>query len=326
MVQLQDQEIKEIIKKNYSSIQGVFFEVQSSFLSGIYNRYNKDLDGGNIVIYFAKEFHQQVLRQRDSDLDHDISLENFWNNHKNIKQKNLKIINISNETGLPKETTRRKINILLKSKILHKKDKKIFWQPPDMGKKTFETVVENQINDISKLVNVISNHLKVEIPTIKIEEHIKKHYSFIWFHYLSAFLKCTNIWQKTLNDLELALISLQCIIITERLARNEKIYSYKDHYLSKKIKNIDFSKADVNSTSISEVTGIPRATCIRKLNKLVSLKLIKKNKNTKRYYVELSATNTNLLFNKENTDNIIGIFSSFYLVVLKTLVREKLKS
>ena len=73
MIKVEHEEIKKIIKKNYLNIQGVFFEVQSSFLSGIYNRYNKDLDGGNIVIYFAKEFHHKVLRQKDVDLNHDIS-------------------------------------------------------------------------------------------------------------------------------------------------------------------------------------------------------------------------------------------------------------
>ena len=306
MIKLEHEEIKKIIKKNYLNIQGVFFEVQSSFLSGIYNRYNKDLDGGNIVIYFAKEFHHKVLRQKDVDLNHDISLENFWNNHKNIKQNYLKIISISNETGLPKETTRRKINILLKFKTLQKKGSHITWQPTE-SQKTFESVIGGQISDISKLVNVISNYLGISITPIKIEEHIKKHYSFIWFHHLNAFLKCTNIWQKSLKDLELALIFIQCIIITERLAKK---------------KNIDFSQTDVSSTSISNVTGISRVTCIRKLNKLVSLKLIKKNKVTKRYYADLSNTNSNPLFNKESTDSIINIFSDFYLIILRSLVRK----
>ena len=94
--------------------------VQSEFLSGIYNRYNKDLDAANIVLFFAKNLHQDTLRLRDNDLSTDISFENFWNNHSKIKQKNFKIISIAKETGLPKETTRRKINNLIKNKMLGK--------------------------------------------------------------------------------------------------------------------------------------------------------------------------------------------------------------
>ena len=41
--------IKSTYKNNYNQIQGVFLNVQSSFLSGIYDRYWKDLDSANIV-------------------------------------------------------------------------------------------------------------------------------------------------------------------------------------------------------------------------------------------------------------------------------------
>ena len=39
---------------------------------------------------------------------------------------------------------------------------------------------------------------------------------------------------------------------------------------------------DISATSISEITNIPRATVIRKLNHLVKLKLFKQNKITKK--------------------------------------------
>ena len=81
---------------------------------------NKDLDAANIVLFFAKNLHQDTLRLRDNDLSTDISFENFWNNHSKIKQKNFKIISIAKETGLPKETTRRKINNLIKNKMMGK--------------------------------------------------------------------------------------------------------------------------------------------------------------------------------------------------------------
>ena len=85
-------EIQKVYKDNYRKIIGEFMNIQSEFLSGIYNRYDKDLDAAYIVLFFAKNLHQETLRLRDSDLNVDISFENFWNNHSKIRQKNFKII------------------------------------------------------------------------------------------------------------------------------------------------------------------------------------------------------------------------------------------
>ena len=65
-------EIQKVYKNNYRKIIGEFMNVQSEFLSGIYNRYNKDLDAANIVLFFAKNLHQDTLRLRDNDLSTDI--------------------------------------------------------------------------------------------------------------------------------------------------------------------------------------------------------------------------------------------------------------
>ena len=40
---------------------------------------------------------------------------------------------------------------------------------------------------------------------------------------------------------------------------------------------------DISATSVSEVTGIPRATCIRKLERLSKAKFVKKDPLSKRY-------------------------------------------
>ena len=44
--------IEENFEKNSSKILPIFYEMQSTFLSGIYKRYG-DLEGGQIVIYFV---------------------------------------------------------------------------------------------------------------------------------------------------------------------------------------------------------------------------------------------------------------------------------
>ena len=117
--------IEEVFDKHSNKILPIFFEMQSAFLTGVYKRYG-DLEGGQIVIYFARNLHLNVMRKREDDLSFDLSLEKFWFNHQNTFQDKQKIISVSRFTGLPKETARRKIIHLTKQKHLKKPIKIIF--------------------------------------------------------------------------------------------------------------------------------------------------------------------------------------------------------
>ena len=109
----------------------------------------------------------------------------------------------------------------------------IFWSPPQHDKESYNSVVDRQINQISKLVQNISVYLNIKISKDKISNELKKHFSFFWFHYLSTQLKYLKMWQKELNDLELILIGLQCVIQTnlDFLKNNVK---FEDHFFSSK--------------------------------------------------------------------------------------------
>ncbi len=282
--------------------------IQSEFLSGIYNRYDKDLDAANIVLFFAKNLHQDTLRLRDNDLNIDISFSNFWNNHSKIRQKNFKIISIAKETGLPKETTRRKINNLIKNKMLEKQKNSVSWKPVEKHKDSYNKIVTEELKQISKLIQVICVHLNITFSREKIADELKKYYSFYWYHYLNTQLKYLKMWQNRLNDLELLLISMQCLI--------------QSNLNSEKGINENIKLGSVSATSISDVTGIPRATCIRKLDKLFKMKIIKKDQETKRYYFDNKKIyNSNILKPDEVAENTIEIFSDFFLIILKALLR-----
>ena len=77
--------IQKNFTENFLKLMPTFYEMESSFLSGVYKRYG-DLEGGNIVIYFARDCHLEILRKREQDLNFNLSLDNFWANHKNIFQ------------------------------------------------------------------------------------------------------------------------------------------------------------------------------------------------------------------------------------------------
>ena len=319
--------LKEIVKtykNNYSKIFHEFITVQSDFLNDIYNRYDKDLDAANIVLYFAKNLHERTLRERDRDLDFNISFEKFWDNADKTKQGNRRIVDIAQSTGLPKETARRKVNNLIKSKVLLKNKTSISWCPPIDQRKSYISVVDRQINQISKLVQFIAIHLEFKISKDKINIELKKHFSFFWYHYIKTQLGYLKMWQKELNDLELVLIALQ-VVIQANLSYKKKDISYKDHFVSKPngIRFKNEKDNSVSATSISEVTGVPRATCIRKLEKLNKMKIVKQDSETKRYYVDLKNIQNNTINSKKITENTIQMFSEFYSIVLKALARKE---
>ena len=72
------------------------------------------------------------------------------------------------------------------------------------------------------------------------------------------------MWHNKLKDLELLLISIQCLI-QANLSLQKK--GTKINTQGEIRERIDISQSTISATSISEITGIPRATCIRKLEK-----------------------------------------------------------
>ena len=84
---------------------------------------------------------------------------------------------------------------------------------------------------------------------------------------------------------------------------------------------LKYSVNDISATSISEITNIPRATVIRKLNHLVKLKLFKQNKITKRYHSTPEFFLSSEMRN--NTEKkVFPLFSNFYSICLKALSSE----
>ena len=77
---------------------------------------------------------------------------------------------------------------------------------------------------------------------------------------------------KKNKDLEILLIGLQSLI--------QSLNYFKQNNIKQNVSN---KYPDISATSVSEVTGIPRATCIRKLEWLSKAKFVKKDPLSKRY-------------------------------------------
>ena len=321
MKHLENKLIHKNLTDNFIKLMPTFYEMESSFLSGIYKRYG-DLEGGNIVIFFARDCHLEILRKREKDLNFNLSLDNFWNNHKNIYQEKKKIILVSQQTGLPKETARRKIISLIKKKHLKKGDRnKLYWEPDFPQKETYLKIIDEEINSLSKFIFEQVKILSLPLPLAKIEREIRNNYSFYWYHFLNVQLEYIKFWQDKLKDLEMLLIGVQVLILTlNSIKRNfNNFSSLFDN--QKNLKNINQFNADISATSVSDITGIPRATCIRKLDKFVKMKVLNKDQKSKRYSLVLDQTTFNPMLTPEWMKHKIEILSDFSFIIIKGLIK-----
>ena len=82
----------------------------------------------------------------------------------------------------------------------------------------------------------------------------------------------------------------------------------------------------ISATSVSEVTGIPRANCIRKLEKYIKMKVVEKNLLTKRYNLIPGQIKSSSSIDNPILDGIkdtIDIFSEFSSMIIRSLSRSR---
>jgi hypothetical protein len=310
--------IKGKVLENYFGYLKLFAPAQSEFLSDLYKRY-KCLNSATIVLHFAKKTHQSILRKKEYDLNHDLSFEKFWDNHNEIVIESSTILNVAKSTSLPKETARRKLSELIKKKVLFKTKKNIIWKPTDEYKISYNQIVEKEIRYLAKLTRYVLNTIGLDISTDEIAQEYKKKFSFYWFHFLDLQLKWMKLWKTQMHDLEISMMYMH--IASYLTSRVEESVSHDEVFSKPDIINRPIKKnlnVSLSATALSDLTGIPRATCIRKLNLMASRKIVSQDENSKRYFIHPESLSKQVI-SKELVEKMQGLFSEFYLIVIRSL-------
>ena len=325
---ISEKDISELLLNNFSNLMAGFYEMQSSFLCGLYKRY-ASIESANIVLCLAKSTHLDILRKREKNLDHDISFKNLWNNVNETKVEGQKIISIVNTTNIPKETVRRKIKSLVDVSYVgvNKKNKTYYWNLKPKDKDIFFKKVNDDIETLSKFVSIFCNYLNFKLDRNMISAEIKSQFSFYWYHFFSCQLLWLKMWQNKIKDIDLVLITLQALIPTLQHAdkkQNVKSMGLENLYkiVGKTNGKSAYTDIAVSASSVSEITGIPRATCIRKLDHLVKLEVLQKEIKSKRYYINQSLNSKNNIFTKDNVNTTVTIFSEYLSIIINALIRN----
>ncbi len=325
--------ISKIVFKNHESILSEFYEMQSNFLTARY-KINKSIETSNILTLLGRELHLEIVRQRERDLHFDISLANFMKinhyleNNNYGKRAGLKIVSIVEKTGIPKETVRRKLKKLVDDKVIsyEKKNKFYYYNLTQRNVSLYKDFIEKDIRSLAKFVLSVTRFLNLNLKLKYIENEIKSQFSFYYYHFYNCQIAWMRMWQKEIKDVDLIFITIQALIptlkyIEEKNNLKEKVSSENIHsVIGKSASESHNLKNTINASSISEISGIPRATCIRKLQKLVSLGMLVKEIKSKRYYInQATSERTKIITKKENIVYTVNIFCELLSILISAL-------
>jgi predicted transcriptional regulator len=259
--QIDDEKIFKIINKNFSKIAPSYYQLITSWLIRSYNVFN-DIDKYIILIYFI---NKDLIFYRKNGLI--IDYDTFYKD-KSIEIPKINISDVSNDLNIPKESVRRKVQELEQTGVIKRFGKKIF-----VDRNAFVVAkAEKTLKDFSVLVNsfnkilveekMVSNIFEVD----EISKSIKDNFSFCWYQFYKFLFIFTTRWRDNMADLETLAIGFVVLLNTI----HSKSFKARDlnrknyHKLAQ-----GFDDVGVNAMSLSDITGIPRPTVVRKINYLI---------------------------------------------------------
>jgi Mn-dependent DtxR family transcriptional regulator len=253
--------IFKIINKNFSKLAPYWFELISSWLIRSYNIF-KDIDKFIILVYFI---NKDLIFYRKNGLI--VDYETFYKD-KSLEIPKINISNISSDLHIPKESVRRKLQELEKEGVIKKNSKKIF-----VDRSAFITAkAEQTLNELSVLINKFNEILVEEkitnniFDTSEITASLKNNFSFCWYQFYKFLFIFTNRWRNDLADLETLAIGLIVLLNTV----GNKTFKTKNLNMNHGTKLAQGADdVGVNAMSLSDITGIPRPTVVRKLKYLI---------------------------------------------------------
>jgi DNA-binding Lrp family transcriptional regulator len=259
--QIDEDKIFKIINKNFSKIAPYWFELISSWLIRSYNVF-QDIDKFIILIYFI---NKDLIFYRKNGLV--IDYDTFYKD-KSIEIPKINISDISSDLHIPKESVRRKLQELEKSGVIKKTGKKIF-----VDRSAFTAAkAEQTLKELSNLISRFNEILVKEkitnniFATNEISESIKTNFSFCWYQFYKLLFIYTNRMRNALFDLES--LALGSVVLLNTIGnRSFKVKDLNMKYWRKLAQGAD--DVGVNAMSLSDITGIPRPTVVRKIKKLV---------------------------------------------------------
>jgi DNA-binding Lrp family transcriptional regulator len=213
--------------------------------------------------------HQDLIyfRQNGVKIDYDT----FYKD-KSIEIKKINISDISKDLGVPKESIRRKVVELENEGTIKRVGKKIFIVRDTL----YSARATNTLTEIATILHEFNKILKKEklaTEVYSVDEIIsamKENFSYCWYQFNKFWFIYMKRWRDEIKDLEYLAIGMVVIINAvknKEFTPKKNIRSYHKALMGSDVRG-------VNAMSISEITGIPRPTVVRKLKYLIDKKYL----------------------------------------------------
>ena len=270
--QLRKEKLIKVFEKNYNTVIPLWSSHQLEWINGIYAPF-KDHDKYMIVLYLIKKTFDFYSKNFVKE-----SFTEFYEKEF-IQIESLNVMEVSQALDIPKESARRKIIELEKLGAIKKIGKKII-----IDKKAFPFIrPEKSIIRVSRFFSVVSNImvnekiLQSEFRSEEIVTFIAKNFTHIWKLYYELQIPMILKWKKVFMDIESFHVWGVCVVNEQlNIKKMGNLKMSKTSYLKKYYNSLSQLEG-MNAMSISDITGIPRATVIRKLNILLKKKYLKIN-------------------------------------------------
>ena len=283
--QINKKDTYRVLDKRYSKLGPMWVSHQIEWFNGIYSCF-KDHDKFLIIIFLTKKTLDFYLINSIR-----LTFDEFFIK-KTIEIEEFSISEISIALSIPKESARRKISELEKEGVIRRYKKKIiidrscfnYSKPVDTIKR-----ISTFLSSLSSLCND-EKIFATKLTSRDLEIVIKDNFTHIWNFYYEMQIPMMTNYKFFFRDFETFHIFATCVV--------------NQHFHAKRLSKLDVDRVNfiknifikdkfpgINAMSISDITGIPRATVIRKLKKLIKKNILsvdqKKHYKLKETYVTI---------------------------------------
>ena len=305
--QIRSENIREVIEKNFVSIMPVWAPLQLTWVNNVYRTFH-DYEKFMIIMHLLMNTFEAYSKNFVK-----LNYEEYFDQNE-VEIETINVMEISKSLNIPKETTRRKINELEEIGAIKRINKKII-----VDRNTWPSIKpEETIKRMTRFLSTLS-YICVEEGIIsepfsseRLTETSKEYFSFVWKLYYEMQMPMLLGFKKVYGDLEAFHIHGICLINHAlNSKRNDNSEMSKEFYLEKYFFADQKDAVGINAMSISEITGIPRATVIRKLNKLIKENFLKID--SKKHYSTTGVNQKKILnVQKKTLDNLSNFVTRIY--------------
>ena len=257
-----------VLEKKYSTMGPMWVNQQMEWMNGIYASF-KDHNKFLILIFLVKKTLDFYSRNFIK-----LSFDEFYS-QEIVQIDKFSIAEISIALNIPKESSRRKVMELENEGVIRKIQNRIII---DRSKFYYSKPI-NSIKRISRFLSTLSEMSKKEnflldiITSEELELVIKDNFSYVWKIYYELQIPTITDYKKIFKDIESFHIFGLCVVNEHLFARKvSEDYMDRDKFIESFITSRKMQ--GINAMSISDITGIPRATVIRKLKILIKRKIL----------------------------------------------------